>query len=424
MVLMMMVTSVYSIVDGWFISNYAGSTAFAAMNIIWPAVAIISALGLMLGAGGSALVSKTFGEKDADRANRVFTMLVRLTFWVGLGISILFFAVMRPVSVALGAEGDMIRYAVVYGRILTAALPIYMIQMVFQPFFMVAGRPELGTVTSLACGIANIVLDALFVAVFGWGLTGAAIATAASFLVGGSIPLWFFTSKRNTTVLQFVKDVENDWIAIGQSCLNGLSEFVGNISFNVVGICYNLQLMKYIGENGVSAYGVLMYVGFIFGSVFIGYNMGISQVIAFHYGAGNHREMRSLLRKSLVIVGVCSLVITGAVQLLAPGISRLFVGYDAALLDLTTHAMHIYMISFLLCGFPMFASAWFTALNNGPVSALISFSRTLVFELGCVFILPLILGIDGIWMAVNMAEIFAVILSAILVFGLRGRYGY
>ena len=424
MVLMMMVTSVYSIVDGWFISNYAGSTAFAAMNIIWPAVAIISALGLMLGAGGSALVSKTFGEKDMDRANRIFTMLVRLTFWVGLGISILFFAVMRPVSVALGAEGDMIRYAVVYGRILTAALPIYMIQMVFQPFFMVAGRPELGTVTSLACGIANIVLDALFVAVFGWGLTGAAIATAASFLVGGSIPLWFFTSRRNTTVLQFVKDVENDWIAIGQSCLNGLSEFVGNISFNVVGICYNLQLMKYIGENGVSAYGVLMYIGFIFGSVFIGYNMGISQVIAFHYGAGNHREMRSLLRKSLVIVGVCSLVITGAVQLLAPGISRLFVGYDAALMDLTTHAMHIYMLSFLLCGFPMFASAWFTALNNGPISALISFSRTLVFELGCVFILPLILGIDGIWMAVNMAEIFAVILSAILVFGLRGRYGY
>ena len=424
MVLMMMVTSVYSIVDGWFISNYAGSTAFAAMNIIWPAVAIISALGLMLGAGGSALVSKTFGEKDANRANRIFTMLVRLTFWVGLGISILFFAVMRPVSVALGAEGDMIRYAVVYGRILTAALPIYMIQMVFQPFFMVAGRPELGTVTSLACGIANIVLDALFVAVFGWGLTGAAIATAASFLVGGSIPLRFFTSKRNTTILQFVKDAENDWIAIGQSCLNGLSEFVGNISFNVVGICYNLQLMKYIGENGVSAYGVLMYIGFIFGSVFIGYNMGISQVISFHYGAGNCRELRSLLRKSLVIVGVCSLVITVAVQLLAPGVSRLFVGYDAALRDLTTHAMRIYMLSFLLCGFPMFASAWFTALNNGPISALISFSRTLVFELGCVFILPLILGIDGIWMAVNMAEIFAVILSAILVFGLRGRYGY
>ena len=424
MVLMMMVTSVYSIVDGWFISNYAGSTAFAAMNVIWPAVAIISALGLMMGAGGSALVSKTFGEGDADRANRIFTMLVRLTFWAGLGISVLFFAVMRPVSVALGAEGDMIPYAVVYGRILTAALPVYMVQMVFQPFFMVAGRPELGTMTSLACGITNIVLDALFVAAFGWGLTGAAIATAASFLVGGSIPVLFFTSKWNRTMLQFVKGAADDWGAIGQSCLNGLSEFVGNISFNVVGICYNLQLMKYIGENGVSAYGVLMYVGFIFGSVFIGYNMGISQVISFHYGAGNRRELRSLLRKSLVIVGVCSLVITAAVQWLAPGISRLFVGYDAALRDLTTHAMHIYMISFLLCGFPMFASAWFTALNNGPVSALISFTRTLVFELGCVFILPLILGIDGIWMAVNMAEVFAVILSAILVFGLRGRYGY
>ena len=424
MVLMLMVTSVYSIVDGWFISNYAGSTAFAAMNIIWPAAAIISALGLMVGAGGSALVSKTFGEGDIARGNHTFTMLIRLTIVAGTAISAVFFVFMRPVAVALGAEGEMVRYAVIYGRILTAAMPVYMLQLALQPFCMAAGKPQLGTMTSIACGLTNIVLDALFVAGFGWGLTGAAIATAASFLVGGAIPTLYFNSRRNTTPLRFIHDSPEDWPAIRQSLSNGLSEFVGNISFNIIGICYNLQLMKYIGENGVSAYGVLMYVGFIFGSVFIGYNMGISQVISYKYGAGDKAELRSLLRKSCALIAVGGLLITAVVEGFAPQISAVFVGYDAALRDLTTYAMRIYMVSFLICGFTMFASAWFTALNNGPVSAVISFTRTLIFELGCVFLLPLLLGIDGIWLAVNVAEVLALILSASLVLGFRHRYGY
>ena len=424
MVLMIIVTSVYSIVDGWFISNYAGSTAFASMNIIWPALSIISALGLMVGAGGSALVSKTFGEGDARRGNRIFTMLIRLTFFVGLAISALCFGLMRPLVVALGAEGEMVRYAVVYGRILAAALPVYMLQLALQPFCMTAGKPELGTMTSVACGLTNIALDALFVAGFGWGLTGAAVATAVSFLVGGAIPTSFFFSRRNSTPLHFVPGSPAEGPAIRQSLSNGLSEFVGNISFNVVGICYNLQLMRYIGENGVSAYGVLMYIGFIFGSVFIGYNMGISQVIAYKYGAGDKAELRSLLRKSCVLIAGAGILITAVIEAFAPRLSAVFVGYDPALCALTTYALRIYMISFLICGFAMFASAWFTALNNGPVSALISFTRTLVFELGCVFLLPLLLGIDGIWLAVNVAEVLALALSAALVLGLRRRYGY
>ena len=424
MVLMLMVTSVYSIVDGWFISNYAGSTAFASMNIIWPAVAIISAFGLMVGAGGSALVSKTFGEGDIERGNHTFTMLIRLTLVAGIAISALLFIFMRPLAAALGAEGEMVRYAVTYGRILTAALPFYMLQLAQQPFCMAAGKPQLGTMTSIACGLTNIVLDALFVAGFGWGLTGAAVATALSFLVGGSIPTVYFNSRRNDTPLRFIKDSPEDWPAIRQSLSNGLSEFVGNISFNIIGICYNLQLMKYIGENGVSAYGVLMYVGFIFGSVFIGYNMGISQVISFKYGAGDKAELRSLLRKSCALIAVGGLLITAVIEAFAPQISAVFVGYDASLRDLTTYAMRIYMISFLICGFTMFASAWFTALNNGPVSAFISFMRTLVFELGCVFVLPLVFGIEGIWLAVNVAEVLALFLSAALVLGLRHRYGY
>lgn len=424
MVLMVIVTSVYSIVDGWFISNYAGSTAFAAMNIIWPAVAIISALGLMVGAGGSALVSKTFGEGDIARGNHVFTMLIRLTFFAGLVISALLFAFMRPLAVALGAEGEMVRYAVVYGRVLTAALPVYMLQLALQPFCMTAGKPALGTMTSVACGLTNIVLDGVFVALFGWGLTGAAVATALSFLVGGAIPTAYFFSRRNPTPLRFVPDSPVDGKAVGKSLSNGLSEFVGNISFNIVGICYNLQLMRYIGENGVSAYGVLMYIGFIFGSVFIGYNMGISQVISYKYGAGDRAELRSLLGKSCALIAVAGILITAVIECFAPQLSSFFVGYDPVLCELTTGAMRIYMISFLLCGFNMFASAWFTALNNGPVSAVISFTRTLVFELGCVFLLPAIWGIAGIWQAVNVAEVLALVLSVALVLGLRGRYGY
>ena len=424
MVLMLMVTSVYSIVDGWFISNYAGSTAFASMNIIWPAIAIISALGLMVGAGGSALVSKTLGEGDTERANHTFTMLIRLTLIAGTVISAIIFIFMKPVAVALGAEGEMIRYAVIYGRILTAALPVYMLQLALQPFCMAAGKPELGTVTSIACGVTNILLDAIFVAGFNWGLTGAAIATAMSFAVGGAIPTLYFNSRRNDTSLRFIRNSPEDWPAIRQSLLNGLSEFVGNISFNIIGICYNLQLMKYIGENGVSAYGVLMYVGFIFGSVFIGYNMGISQVISYKYGAGDKAELRSLLHKSCALIAVAGVVITAIVELFSAQISSIFVGYDDALCDLTTYAMRIYMVSFLICGFNMFASAWFTALNNGPVSASISFTRTLVFELGCVFLLPLLLGIDGIWLAVNLAEVLALIMSIVLILNLRKRYGY
>ena len=425
MVLMLMVTSVYSIVDGWFISNFAGSTAFAAMNIIWPGIAIISALGLMVGAGGSALVSKTFGEGDIERGNHIFTMLLRMTFIAGTAISALLFIFMGPVAVALGAEGDLVGYAVTYGRILTAALPVYMLQLALQPFCMTAGKPGLGTMASIACGLTNIIFDALFVAGFGWGLTGAAIATALSFLVGGTIPtLFFFRSRRNDTPLRFIRNSPYDGPSLRQSLSNGLSEFVGNISFNIIGICYNLQLMKYIGENGVSAYGVLMYVGFIFGSVFIGYNMGISQIISYKYGAGDKAELRSLLRKSCALIALGGIVITAIIESFAPQISALFVGYDAALRDLTTYAMRIYMVSFLICGFNMFASAWFTALNNGPVSAVISFTRTLIFELGCVFLLPLIFGIDGIWYAVNAAEVLALILAFILVVALRPRYGY
>lgn len=423
MVLMMIVISAYSIVDGWFISNYAGSDAFAGMNLIWPPIAVVGALGLMIGSGGSALVSKTLGEGDSDKASRIFTMLIRLTVISGAILAAVFYALMPWLSRTLGADEAMLPHAVLYGRILISVLPAYMLQMAFQPFFMVAERPDLGTKVSIACGLTNIILDALLVGVFGWGLAGAAIASSASLIVGGGYPLLFFISHRNHSHIRLVS-CRNDWQSIARSCTNGMSEFVGNIAFNVIGICYNWQLMRFIGADGVSAYGVVMYLGFIFGAVFMGYNMGISQVISYNYGAGNKDEIRSLLHKSMVIIATCGCIMTAIAESSAGLTARLFVGYDSTLCDLTAHATRVYMISLLICGFNMFTSAWFTALNNGVVSAIASFVRTLVLELAAVFVLPALMGIEGIWLSVNVAETLTLILSISLIAGYGRRYGY
>lgn len=422
MIAMMIVTSIYSIVDGYFISNFAGSTAFAAMNLVWPALALISAAGLMIGTGGSALVSKTLGEGDTDRANEIFTMLVHIALIIGAILTVGLFIFMKPLVIALGAEGEMIPKAVMYGRIVVLAMPEFIMQMMFQSFYMTAERPELGTRMSIISGCINIALDALFVVGFKWGLTGAAIATALALAVGGIYPLWFFSSKKNNTHLQFVCFSRIDWKAITRTCTNGMSEYVGNIALNIVSIGYNLQLMKYIGENGVSAYGIIMYVGFIFAAVFIGYNLCVSQVIAFNFGAGNRAELRSLLKKSLLLIGIGGIIMTALAEGAAPLLAKIFVGYDAELCSLTVRALRIYMLSFLICGFNMFCSAWFTALNNGLVSATAAFVRTLIFELGAVMIVPEIIGIDGIWLAVSIAEILAVLMSAILILAYRKRY--
>lgn len=422
MIAMMIVTSIYSIVDGYFISNFAGSTAFAAMNLVWPALALISAAGLMIGTGGSALVSKTLGEGDTGRADEIFTMLVHIALIIGAVLTVGLFIFMKPLVIALGAEGEMIPKAVMYGRIVVLAMPEFIMQMMFQSFYMTAERPELGTRMSIISGCINIALDALFVVGFKWGLTGAAIATALALAVGGIYPLCFFSSKKNETHLQFVCFSRIDWKAIARTCTNGMSEYVGNIALNIVSIGYNLQLMKYIGENGVSAYGIIMYVGFIFAAVYIGYNLCVSQVIAFNFGAGNRAELRSLLKKSLLLIGIGGVIMTALAEGTAPLLAKIFVGYDAELCSLTVRALRIYMLSFLICGFNMFCSAWFTALNNGLVSAAAAFARTLIFELGAVLIVPGIIGIDGIWLAVSIAEVLAILMSATLILAYRKRY--
>ena len=424
MVAAMVVMSVYSIVDGFFVSNFAGNQAFASMNIVWPAVAMVSSLGIMIGAGGSALVSNTFGRGYLHRASRIFTLLVRLNAMLGIVLGALLFVLMRPIVVLLGAEGEMIPLAVGYGRIVCVDMPLYMTQLAFQSFYMTAERPGLNTLIAIVCGLTNIALDALLVVWLGWGLKGAAVATAVSMSLGGLFPLYYFHSRHNDSQLKLVHYVRPDWHAVGKACSNGLSEFVNSISLNVVAICYNLQLMRYVGQDGVTAYGIIMYVGFVFGAVFIGYNQGISQVIAYNYGAQNHRELTSLLRKSLLLIAIGGVAICGVCELCSPLLARTFVGYDPQLARFTTHALQVCMLAFLFDGFGLFSSAWFTALGNGRISALIAYLRTMVFELSCIFLLPLIFGLDGIWMAWTVAEILATILTLLLIQAYRRKYGY
>ena len=422
-ILMMLVESIYGVVDGLFVSNFVGTSAFAALNIIWPAVMLVGALGLMVGTGGSALVSKTMGEGDPARAGAVFSMLVRFTVILSLVFMVPLLVFMEPLARLLGAEGETVRLCVVYGSICTLGLPTYMQQLCFQSFYMTAERPQLGTVMSLVGAGTNMVLDALFIVVFKWGLAGAAAATTLASCVSGIFPLWYFSSRRNRSSLRLVR-TRFEREPLLKACSNGLSEYVGNISWNVLAICYNLQLLRMMGEAGVAAYAVLLYYGYIFAAVFFGFNISVTPIIGYNYGAGDKAELKSLLRHSVTLLLALGFLMMLVSELSAGPAARLFVGYDPELSALTKHAIRLYMLSFFIAGFNLFISAWFTGLGNGKVSAAVSFTRNLVFELGFVFLLPALLGPDGIWLAVDAADVCCCILGVVLILAFRRRYGY
>lgn len=410
---MVLITSIYSIVDGFFVANFAGKTGFAAINLTFPPIMMIGSLGLMIGTGGAALVAKVKGEGYPQKANRIFTMLVRFGLALGVVLGVVLAVAAPSVARWLGADEPMMEESILYIRLNMIGMPGFVLQCAFQSFYMAAERPQLGTLMSVVAGVTNIVLDAILVWVCGMGVAGAAIATAAGCTVGGLFPLYYFNSRRNKGSLLFMS-TRIIWPYIGKACANGLSEYVGNIAMNIVTICYNLQLMHYLGEDGVSAYGVVMYIAFIFAAVFIGYNIGITPIIGYHYGSGNIGEQRSLLRKSLSLIVVLGLLMTLGAELFAAPLAKVFVGHNASLTALTTHAMRLNLLAFLICGMNMFVSALFTGLNNGIVSATASFTRTLVFELACVWVLPGLLGIDGIWVAWPIAETLALTFCAFL----------
>ena len=421
---MMIFASIYSVVDGLFVSNFAGKTPFAAINLIFPFIMILSTVGLMLGTGGSAIVAKAFGEGRKEDANRYFSLFVYVAFGVSCVIAVLAFLFIEPIARLLGAEGEMLRCAVQYARILLCALPFSVLQYMFQSFFVTAERPNLGLVVTVSAGCTNMVMDAVLVILLPqeYKLAGAAIATALSQVVGGVIPLIYF-GRKNTSILRLGK---TKWSgkAILQACTNGSSEFMSNIAMNVVGMLYNAQLLSYAGEHGVAAYGVMMYVSMIFSAAFMGYSIGTAPVVGYHDGAQNHGELQGLLKKSLVLIGSFGLAMILAAEALAVPLGRLFVGYDQELMELTVSGFRIYSLSFFFMGYAIFGSGFFTALNDGLTSALISFLRTLVFQVAAVLLLPLMLGIDGIWYSIVVAEFMAMALSGLFLILKRNKYHY
>ena len=421
-ILMMVFTSLYTIVDGVFVSNMAGKTPFAALNLIYPIIAIVGAIGFMLGTGGSALVSKTLGEGDKERANKIFSMVVYFTIIVGVILGVVGAVIVEPVAKLLGATEEMLPHCVTYGRILLAAIVAFMLQNLFQAFFVAAEKPILGFVVSLIAGVTNIILDAAFVAGFKWGIAGAAYATIASQIVGAVVPLIYFSVK-NKSLLRLVP-AKLEIKPILHTCANGSSEFLSNIAVSIVSMLYNMQLLKLAGENGIAAYGVIAYLSFIFSSVFFGYAIGASPIISYHYGAQNNDELKNLLKKSIVVMLSIGILMTALAEALAKPLSMIFVSYDKDLLDMTVRAMRIYAAAFTIVGFNVFASAFFTALNNGLASALISLLRTLVFQIFAVMVLPLIWKLNGVWAAVIVAEGLSVITSALFLLLNRKKYKY
>lgn len=421
-IVMMIFTSIYGVIDGLFVSNFVGKTAFAAINLIMPLLMGLSALGFMIGTGGSAIVSKALGEGRRDLANQYFSMLVYVSITGGIILAVTGMFLLRPIALLLGASGELIELCVLYGRILLVSLTAFLLQNVFQSFFVTAEKPQLGLKVTIAAGLTNIVLDYLFIAVFRWGIAGAAVATAISETVGGLFPILYF-ARKNESLLQLVK-APLDLRALGKACANGSSELMTNLSMSIVNSLYNLQLISIAGENGVAAYGTIMYVNFIFIAIFLGYSIGSAPIIGYHYGAGSHDELKNLLRMSLSIVGICGILLILLAQIMAAPLAGIFVGYDSELEAVTCHGFRLYAVSFLICGFNIFGSAFFTALGNGIVSAAISFLRTLVFQTAVLLTLPLILGINGIWLAMAVAEALTLIITVWFLVNRRKQYHY
>ena len=419
---MMVFTSIYSVVDGFFVSNYVGKTPFAALNLIYPFIMILGALGFMVGTGGSTIVARTLGEGRPEQASRSFSMLIWSTIAGGLALTLLGLPMLRPISRWMGAEGEMLEGCVLYGSILLASLIPFMLQNVFQSFLITAERPKLGLAVIVAAGITNMVLDYFFVALFRWGLAGAAAATAASQAVGGLIPLFYFLRGGNP-VLRLLPTRPEPQVLLA-TFANGSSELMTNVSFSLVNILFNFQLMSLAGEDGVAAYGVIMYVNFVFLAIFIGYSIGSAPIVSYHYGAENVEELRGLLRKSVLLTALAGVAMAALSEVVARPLTAVFVGYDPELLELTCRGFQLYAISFLFAGFNIFGSAFFTALGDGLTSALISFLRTLLFQVASVLLLPLALGTDGIWLSVAVAELAALLVTAGLLAVNRSKYQY
>lgn len=420
-IIMMIFTSIYCVIDGVFVSNFVGADAFASVNIIYPFIAIIGSVGFMFGTGGSAFVSKTMGEGENEKANKYFSMLIYFMFLIGIVLTVLGFIFIEPIAKLLGADANSLEGCLIYGRVMICGILHFMLQYSFQSFLVVAEKPILGLIISILSGVFNMLGDFLFIYVFKLGVMGAGVASVLSQCIGGIVPLIYFLNKKRK--LHLTKTNFN-WKVIVKSCSNGLSEMLTNISLSVITIFYNLQLLKIIGSDGVVIYGIIQYIGFIFAAIFLGYSIGVAPIISYHYGAKNKEELKNLLRKSIIMTGISGILMTTLAEILARVFANIFVSYDNNLVEKTIIAIRLYSLSFILNGLNIFASSFFTALNNGVVSAIISFLRTFAFQILMIYLLPIILGINGIWLAVVVSEVLSIIVVVFFILKNKKRYGY
>lgn len=422
---MMTFTSIYCIVDGFFVSNFAGDIPFKALNLIFPFLMILGTVGFMFGTGGTAIVAKKMGEGDNQKANEYFSLFVYLTFVLGIIFEILGIIFIRPIAILLGATGELLENCVLYGTTILLSLPFLVLQYLFQSFMIAAEKPKLGLFITIAAGLTNMILDAILVTLLPkeFKLVGAAIATSVSQFIGGFVPLVYFARKKNNSILKLGK-TKLYIKPIIKACINGSSEFMSNIAMNIVGMLYNIQLIKYAGTDGIAAYGVMLYIGMIFSGAFIGYTIGSAPIISYYFGAKNFDELKNVRKKGMVIIGITGVVMLILAELFAMPLSKIFVSYNQSLIDMTVHGFRIYSFAFPFMGFAIMGSGFFTALNDGTTSAIISFLRTLVFQIGAVMLLPLIYKLDGIWLSVVVAEIMAVLFTVMFLIIKRKKYNY
>lgn len=422
-VVMMVFTSIYGVVDGLFVSNYAGKTAFAGLNLTMPFIMFVSVAGFMVGTGGNAIVSKTFGEGNNKKANEIFSMLIAVVIIFGIVITTLAQIFLKPIVIRLGADDEMLPYCMIYGRVTLCSVTFFMLQNVFQSLLVTAGKPKIGLFFTLTAGIANMILDFLFVGIFGWSITGAAAATVTSEFLGGGLPLIYFIGKNKST-LRFTRHFKFDAKVLLKTCTNGASELMTNVSMSLVNMLYNGQLMRFYGQDGVAAYGSIMYVNFIFVSALIGYSIGVAPIIGYNYGAENKTELHSIFSKSIKTVATLSIMLTASAMALCVPIAKMFTGYDEGLFSLTKMAFALFATSYLICGFNIFSSAFFTALSNGGISATISFSRTLLFQIVMIFLLPALFGADSIWLSITVSEFATLVVTVAFFATQKKKYGY
>lgn len=420
-VIMMMVMGLYSMVDSMFVSRFVSTNALSAINVVYPVINLLIGLGVMLASGGSAVIAAKMGAGKTDEARRDFSMIVTIGLASSIVIAVAGLIFIRPIVTFLGASELLVDYAVTYLAIILMFAPANMLQMLFQMFFVTAGRPGLGLTFIIGAGLVNAVLDYVFIVPLGMGIAGAALATGIGYLIPAAAGLIFFFGKKKE--LYFTKPKFSAAV-LGSSCSNGSSEMVSNLSMAVVTLVFNRIMMNLAGEDGVAAVTIVMYAQFLLSSIFMGFSLGVQPVISFHHGAGNRRNLKGIYRHCIVFIAIAAVSVFAVAMTLGPTLTTIFTPKDTNVWTLAVRGFMILPFCFLLEGFSIYASAAFTALGDGKTSALISFLRTFLFILTGLLTLPLAFGIDGVWLAVPVAELCSVlvVIGCVLWHKAKGRF--